>query len=203
MVLGKVSNEEIVGILKNSYSDERKKRIEEEILRKHLLTYKDYVRYLEGGILWERQAAKIITEIEKYNLGVEFILGGIDEDEACIHDIANPGTSTCLNSMGYHAIGSGRIYAIQIFIGYDYDMEFPLKKALFITYEAKKNAEKGFGVGEYTDVHIISKKANKIFPLSNDDIKKLNRIYEDRNRIKQQQNEEIFEKMKKLKLNVK
>jgi 20S proteasome alpha/beta subunit len=72
-------------------------------------------------------------------------------------------------------------HAISTFISHNFTPNIDLKKATYICYEAKKNAEKAPEVGSSTDIGIVDEKEIKI--LSNDDIDKLSKIYHERMRV--------------------
>jgi 20S proteasome alpha/beta subunit len=79
------------------------------------------------------------------------------------------------DSIGYHAVGSGSPHAVTTLIANDYHQGIPLNKALLITYEAKKIAERAPGVGSNTNVAIINNDGVVMFDSSK--IQTLDEVY--------------------------
>lgn len=188
----------IVEATKKAFNDERMKRIEENILRKHAFDLEQYQEFYKEHKIWEPQLAKITEEIEKFELHLELLMGINTESEIEIHYVGSPGASENLSAIGYHTIGSGAPYAMQTFMSYDYQRDFPFPKSLFIAFEAKKNGEKGLGVGERTDIWVLKK--DKIVRLKEDQIVEIGRLLEKRDEEVEQLNEEIFDKVSEMRI---
>lgn len=80
------------------------------------------------------------------------------------------------DDIGYTAIGSGEYHAIRSFIENYYSINFPLAKAIYVVYEAKKYAEHAPGVGPQTDMAIVSKEG--ITWIQEKTLQLLNKAYE-------------------------
>ena len=186
----------IVEITKESYRKEREKKIEEEITKPIGLSLEDY--YARQRAMAPELTGGIFQKIAEYDYYLWLIIAGVDDSGAHIYSIENPGTSECFDAIGYHAIGSGEYHAISTFISNEYEEDISLKKGLLLTYEAKKRSEKAQGVGEMTDLLLVSKKGIK--PIPDETISELNKIYEKKLEMDKKSNRELEPYIKKLKL---
>lgn len=115
--------------------------------------------------------------IQKYQLGLELILIGVD-DRAHISHITNPGLWRSYDNLGYCTLGMGERHADNVFAWYKYASTTPLKEALYIAFEAKKKSEMAGGIGPTTDAFII--KAEGIEVVDESTIKGLLEVYNER-----------------------
>jgi len=93
----------------------------------------------------------------QYNLGVELLIAGVDAGGAHIYSIHNPGKPARQHDViGYAAIGSGGIHALQAMIGFRHSPSAGLRETVFRVYAAKRRAEVAPGVGLDTDIAIVS-----------------------------------------------
>ena len=165
---------EIVDKIKICYANLRKKFIEEEFLNSRGFTISSF--YSRMSELSPQIAIPIDNKIVEYDLGVDIVLGGKDDEGAHIYLIANPGIARCFNGMGYVAVGSGMPHSLHSFITNNYNPDISFKEALFLAYEAKRLAERAPGVGKKTDIWIINE--NGIKDVSPIVLKELEEIYE-------------------------
>jgi len=101
-------------------------------------------------------AMSIQHEIDRYDYGLEVLIGGIKDGIAHIYGIFDPGTSECFDAIGFHAIGSGLPHAINTLIAREHHSGISLEETLSMVYEAKKVAEKAPGVRrDITDICIL------------------------------------------------
>lgn len=147
---------QIVEECKKSYEELRLKLVEENWLFPRGLNFEFF--YKQRGILNlpPDLAMLLDREMVKFNYGVEILIGGIDNGGSHIYGIRNPGISDCYDKLGYHSVGIGYIHAISTLISHSYCPELSLNESVYVTYEAKKNAEVAPGVGVKTDIAIIS-----------------------------------------------
>ena len=167
--------------IRKGYAAQRLKTIEERFLAPRGWTlnafYEKYVRTMPGDLV-----VTIDNQIETYNYGLEIIVAGADPNEAHIYGVRHPGEVDCYDSLGYHAIGIGRMHAISSLIANGCLPTTSIKMAVYLTYEAKKNAENAPGVGQDTDIAIIRESGHQdITPEQMDFLKE---IYDSR-RIRQ------------------
>lgn len=167
---------EIVECIKSCYVDLRQREVKERILNPRGIPNLRTFYQIQGSLVREI-ALTIQSEIDSYEYGLEILIGGIDEAGAHIHLVDDPGTSVAFDSIGYHAIGSGYPHAVTTLIANDYHQQFSLPKALLITYQAKKIAERAPGVGsKITNMAIITKRGVRFF--TPEEVLKLDEIYE-------------------------
>ena len=123
-------------------------------------------KYLDGTLV-----GGLVEQARFYNLGVELILGGIDDTGHIFH-IGNPGTYFNCDEPGFVCVGIGANRASPIFEFLDYSKDLSLSKVLSIVYLSKKRTEALSGIGESTDIWIVTKEEG-IRKLSNQTLLKL------------------------------
>lgn len=164
---------DIVEIIRKSYEEVRKKKMEEDILGKIGLSLKDF--YAGNQVISPQIVNLTVDAMAKYNYNLIILVAGVDDSGPHIFRIDNPGRADPFDSIGYCAIGSGDLHAISTFIANDYDPNLDLDHIAAMTYEAKKRSEKAQGVGEESDLYIICN--NRVVKMPDDVIKKLDEIY--------------------------
>jgi len=160
--------------VRRTYVEERQKVISQLFLEPRGWAlddfYEKYARTIHPDLM-----LTIDRQISTYDYGLEIIVAGVDSDEGHIYGIRHPGKVDCYDAIGYHAIGIGDLHAVSSLIGNKCVPLVSSKMAVYLVYEAKKNAENAPGVGEDTDMAIIKRDGHQI--LSNEDISLLNNIY--------------------------
>lgn len=122
--------------------------------------------------------AMIDQQMQQFNLGVELLLAGVDTTGAHIYAVANPGPPENLHDpIGYAAVGSGTIHALQAFIGFGHSASAEYHETVFRAYAAKRRSEVAPGVGLDTDMAVIS--GEGVHWLTQDELKQLREIYAD------------------------
>ena len=173
----KLANISDIGeLIKEIYIKCRVKRIEELFIKSRgmdLTTYYNICRNLPSEIYID-----IDSHLKNANYNLVLLIAGVDNDGAHIYRILNPGILESFSKIGYCAIGSGEHMAISSFITNNYSPKLELNKALYLVYEAKKMAEHAPGVGQITDMVIISESG--IEEVSSETIKKLEEIFRKR-----------------------
>jgi hypothetical protein len=151
---GKDRIREIADVFAGLHHDLRDKRIENEVLRARagLKTFAEY--HQKQQMLHESVVLDLNERIRKYDLGLEVLLLGLD-DQAHILHVTSPGRWRSHDNLGYCTIGMGDRHADNVFAWYRYSSATPRKEALYIAFEAKKKAEMAGGVGQITDAIII------------------------------------------------
>jgi 20S proteasome alpha/beta subunit len=121
----------------------------------------------------------IDQQIFNFGLQTEFIVAGVDASGGHIgwihyHGMAGAGWLEFYDKIGYQAIGSGASHAsILLSLGGQHK-GLPLAETVYNVYVAKKNAEVAPGVGNATDLGIVSSKGLEI--VSEDTLKKLDEL---------------------------
>lgn len=161
--------------IKDSFVEQRKNRVEELYLKPKGMTlesfYKEYADSLPAEIV-----VGIHKKIEETEYELEILIVGLDNEGAHIHGVRDPGVSDCYDSLGYNAIGSGELHALSTFMLNNYTPKNSINHAVYLVYEAKRNAEVSQGVGKSTDMCLITD--NGIKYLSMDEMARLGVIYE-------------------------
>jgi 20S proteasome alpha/beta subunit len=102
--------------------------------------------------------------LASFNLGVEYLFAGVDESGAHLFSIENPGGSNRVHDViGYAAVGSGAIHAMQAMIGFGHHPNTAINEAVFRVYAAKRRAEVAPGVGHDTDLAIVTRNGIEYF----------------------------------------
>jgi len=152
----------LANLIAQSLADHRKRLVTENVLRRRgLNSFDEY--YERASALPSDLVSTLDTEIAAFEdiheLGdVEILLAGMDATGPHLYLISKPGTSTCFDAIGYHAIGSGEQQAIATISSYGYVDAFNTNTASYIAYEAKRKAERAPGVGRETDIRLINSK---------------------------------------------
>jgi hypothetical protein len=167
---------EIAQQLAMHYEATRMARIEQQVLALRGLNWQTY--YAGHASFNPQITVMLDQQMQQFNLGVEFLLAGVDDTGAHIYSIQNPGQPEYLHDViGYAAIGSGAIHAVQSMIGFAHSANAEYQETLFRVYASKRRSEVAPGVGLDTDMAIIS--TGGIHWLSVQDIDELRKIYED------------------------
>ena len=137
------------------YSEVRTQALETQILSTRGLTLQMY--YGAHQSLNQQITMMLDQQMNQYNLGVELLLAGVDQDGAHIFSVHNPGGAELQHDViGYAAIGSGAIHAVQSMIGFKHSSSAGLRETIFRAYSSKRRAEVAPGVGEETDIAVVS-----------------------------------------------
>lgn len=158
------------------YDAARNEHMEEAIMRPRALTLASY--YQNHQALNPQIVVMIDNQMQQYNLGVEILLAGIDPSGAHIYTVSNPGGSERLHDIiGYAAIGSGGIHAIQAMIAFGHSATADYHETVYRAYAAKRRAEVAPGVGHDTDMAVLS--VHGLHKLTDEELDQLRSIYED------------------------
>ena len=189
--LKKPTFKQITDEIKNSYTTIRIKRAEETILKPKNMNFQSF--YQNQRALLPEIVFQMTDAINRTNLGVEYILCGFDEDGGHIHYIVDPGTSECWDTVGFCAIGTGNVNAVSAFTAHNYAPNYSLEKALYLVYLAKKEAQRAPGVGDDTDIAIITKESIKY--LNSEEKKELELIRRKFMKIEEEEYREVKSKI--------
>jgi hypothetical protein len=101
-------------------------------------------------------AGAIDQQVMNFNLNLDVLLGGCDDGGAHLFSVHNPGGGYFnWQSIGFHAVGSGQLHAVQALIGFGHTASRALKETIFHVYVAKRRAEAAPGVGNDTDLAVV------------------------------------------------
>ena len=189
--LKKPNFKQITDELKNAYATLRIKRAEETILLPKNLNFQTF--YQSQRIMLPELVFQMTDAINKTNLGVEYILCGFDENGGHIHYIVDPGISECWDSVGFCSIGTGNLNSVSAFTAHNYAPNFPIEKSLYLVYLAKKEAQRAPGVGNDTDIAILTKEGIK--SLNDEEKKSLDLIHKKFMKIEDEEYREVKRNM--------
>jgi hypothetical protein len=175
-VTSSVAQPTISGIndtIKNVYIEQRLQKANEKYLRP---------RGLEIGNLYKNQPLmntdlflRIDNLVEKHRLGLEVLVWGVDNSGAHIYYVTDPGISECYDNLGYCAVGSGMIHSVQNFIFRNLSPHSSINETIYTVFEGKRLAENAPGVGQKTDMLLISHEGVKHF--TDADLTELDRLH--------------------------
>jgi hypothetical protein len=137
------------------YVESRSNQINSEIFQPRGIRMQDFYGGQQQRML-APIAGTIDEQVISFNYQVEVLVAGADDEGAHIWHITNPGGSpNDFRQIGFHAIGSGMIHALQSLIGFGHTGTHGLHETLFRVYASKRRAEVAPGVGTDTDLAII------------------------------------------------
>ena len=160
--------------LRDEYAEERKKRVDDDIFRPRSMTIDEFY----GGrqkALDPNLVQMLDAEVMSYKFELDILVAGVDR-KGHLYVIFPPGRIEPFERVGYIAIGSGSPHAQSTFIVERYSPEASFDKALYLTYKAKKIAERAPGVGPSTDMVVVTKE--KIFDVPDDVKNELQKTFE-------------------------
>ncbi len=170
------SVEDIAHALEDAYVSERLRLVDELILKPIGLSVEDLQKRQQE--MRPEVVMNALQQMGAFQFDFVILLAGVDESGAHIYAIRPPGNLRSMDAIGYWAIGSGELHALQTFVTSDFDQPISVNRALLVTYEAKKRAEKATGVGSLTDIWIV--KGKKIRKFTDDEIQKLEEVYQEK-----------------------
>ena len=110
--------------------------------------------------------------------------------------IGNPGGAfNDFGQLGYIAIGSGGLHAVQSMIGFSHTSSHTLSQTVFAVYVSKRRAEVAPGVGKDTDLAIITNSG-----IAHLTVEQLNSLEELREEYQRPVSQELQDKLKALQL---
>jgi 20S proteasome alpha/beta subunit len=141
----------------NRYAELRKEQTHNDVFRPRAITIDDF--YQNG--IQQQMNPVLVSQIDNYvanfDYAVSLLVAGVDDIGSHLFSIANPGGGfNDHQPIGYHAIGSGWIHALQSIIGFGHTGARGLHETIFTVYASKRRAEVAPGVGHDTDMMIVT-----------------------------------------------
>jgi 20S proteasome alpha/beta subunit len=166
--------DEIARQLATEYENTRRTRMQEDLLTPRALDLESF--YGAHNALNPQIVAMIDNQMSQYNLGVEVLLAGVDSSGAHVYSVQNPGGAERLHDIiGYAAIGSGAIHAVQSMIGFGHTANAGYHETVFRAHASKRRAEAAPGVGAESDIAVIS--STSVHWLTDPEMEQLDEIY--------------------------
>lgn len=147
---------DVVLKLRDQYKNARKELMNDSIFATRGITI-DYFYEMQDKI-HESTIFELNNRMDAFIFPLDIIVAGVDDSSSHIYIITNPGIVVPLDAIGFACVGTGTRHAEVTFAYRKFSTSIDTKRALYISYEAKKRAEMAGGVGQRTDIAIISKK---------------------------------------------
>ena len=152
---------QICRIVRDSYIAFRNEKVEEQIIQPMLA--EDFQIFRAKGVslpsylqVQPMVYQQINVQASQFSLGLDLMLAGIDQTGCHIAVLSHPGTMVFLDKLGYGAIGSGTVHALVRLHLAGCDPSWSLHETIFAVYEAKLAAEVAPGVGNKTEMAVVS-----------------------------------------------
>jgi 20S proteasome alpha/beta subunit len=168
------SVEDLAGLVAQTYCARRLAEAETRVLSTRGLNM--HMFYQMHQQMVGQIVVALDNQIANFDLGIELLVAGVDDAGGHIFDISNPGgQETCLDPIGFHAIGSGALHAIQSMIEFRHSPSSSLPETMFRVFASKRRAEVAPGVGSDTDIAVITEAGRP--PLPSNLVNELDRLY--------------------------
>jgi hypothetical protein len=145
---------EIAGIYAEEFAYYRRKLAEREVLFPRGMDFDKFARL--QTTLPHYQVRDLDAMIAAHTIDSTAIIAGLDHLGAHIYVVRDPGVADSYAIPCFACAGSGKDIAEAQFMVAQYEKQWPLSKALWLTYWAKASAQVAGGVGPKTDLMIIS-----------------------------------------------
>lgn len=194
---GSSSASDIAALISKTYAELRLEQLDSDVFQPRSMNISDFYN---GGIqqrLMPQIAGQIDMFVAEYDYGVSLLMAGVDDAGAHLFSVANPGGSYNDHApIGYHAIGSGWLHALQSMISFGHTSQRDLNETVYAVYASKRRAEVAPGVGLDTDMMIVSDTGGNQ-KLTQAQLEKLRKLYDEQQKPVR---DEIKEQMNKIKL---
>jgi hypothetical protein len=167
--------QEVASLYSHYYSQAQVQRSEKAILAPLSLDRDSFInrqQVMAPSLVTQLAEQLINFEISR----VETIFTGVDPTGAHIY-VADNGHISCLDSIGFAAIGVGRGHANSQFMFAAHTRFRPGPETLLLAFSAKKRAEVAPGVGRDTDMFIIGPELGSYKSIGEHVLVSLERIY--------------------------
>ena len=159
----------------HAYHAVRKKQIEEQLLSSFGWKLEDFLK-IGRKQLPMSHFSTLLTDIQNFDLGCQFILCGFENDEAMepnIFVVDNPGVASPHDVVGFACIGAGATNASAYLTWQEQSHRDELWETVYNGIAAKALSEKALGVGWQTDLLIIPAKGRYHFLQTIDEIRNI------------------------------
>lgn len=148
--------------------------IQKQILDIYKIDF-DYIKEVLKGSVQNKYIDNILQSISEASLETNILVIGFEEHLAQISEIRESGMID-YRDIDFGCIGSGAVQAMNTLLFQRHSKQDTLATTLYNVYKAKRNAEVAIGVGEETDMAILSEKG--ITKISTKNMKILENVYE-------------------------
>ena len=169
---------DVAYLYSKGYDELRRKRNERAILSPLGLTHASFTASQQT--MSESLVRMLTTELLNFSLpGVATIFAGADPTGTHLY-VADGGDVSCLDNVGFAAIGVGRWHANSQFMFAQHDRTKPAPDTLLLAYHAKKRAEVAPGVGSGTDMFTVGPQLGSYVLIPDEVIVALEKMYRTR-----------------------
>lgn len=148
---------EIANFAAASYQEVKNARVESTILKPMLGVGFPGFATIIGQSASSQILQQIVGMVMQHNLQLELLVAGVDDAQAHLFAVVNPGHSLGFDTVGCSAIGSGGLHAnVRLALGKQ-GAAVSTAETIYNVYEAKAAAESAPGVGKLTDIAIVTK----------------------------------------------
>ena len=146
---------EISVLAAQSYQEVKQARVEATILRPMLgVDYAGFANVVSSSAT-SQILQQILAMLMQHNLQLELLVAGVDDAQAHLFAVVNPGQAMGFDTVGCSAIGSGGVHAnVRLALG-RHGVDVSLSETIYAVYQAKTAAEAAPGVGKMSDVAIV------------------------------------------------
>ncbi len=147
--------EDIANTIAEVYGNVRLHNLEQRYLRPRGLTLNGY--YAAQLSLNPGMVQEIDEKLANDGIGVEFLIAGPSAFGYSIYTILHPGIATCVDAIGYGAIGVGASHVFHSLISAPYRKDLGKEQVEKFVLEAKEKSQLSPGVGQQTSTRSLPK----------------------------------------------
>ena len=147
--------EDLANTIANVYKEVRLHNLEQRFLHPRGLTLNGY--YAAQQTLNPGMVQEIDERLANGNIGVEFLIAGPTAFGYSIFTISHPGIATCVDPIGYGAIGIGAAHVFHSLISAPYRKDLGKEQVKKFVLEAKEKSQLSPGVGQQTSTRSLPK----------------------------------------------
>lgn len=178
-----------------SYATHRRNQISNDVFGSRGFSIDEFYGGQQKDLV-DQLAVGLDNVAATYNYNLEMLIGGVDDTGGHLFFVGHPGgTFNDFFPIGFAAVGSGQLHALQSMIGTRHTGARGLRETLFNVYASKRRAEVAPGVGADTDITII--RAEGISHVDEATLKQLATLYDE---YEERIREELKSKVAKLKI---
>jgi hypothetical protein len=156
--------------------------IRNDLIQKNLLDILNLTRQdikngiLAGTLINNPVTGKLVDQMIKFKLNTGILLVGFENKSARVSEITEQGFAD-FDYIHSHSIGTGQTQAMNTLLFQKQSKRDNLKQTIYNVYKAKRNAEVSSGVGNDTDMLVLTEDGNH--ELTREDLRILDKIYKE------------------------
>jgi 20S proteasome alpha/beta subunit len=166
--------DEIKEIIHKNMGQVKDAQIKSQILDIFKMDF-EYIKEILKGEVRNEYMAHILRSLAEASLQTSILLIGFKEHQAQITEVREIGMQD-YRDIDFGCIGSGSVQAMNTLLFQRHSKSDSLAVTLYNVYKAKRNAEVAVGVGEETDIVILTEKG--ITKIDGEKIEILRKVYE-------------------------